>query len=69
MTNSTSGNDVLKDNAKKMTYEGRTITYISDKLEISWNEARSYTPSWRGAKVKLTNRLNKLVPVQSEHDG
>ena len=38
-----------------------TITKISEELGISWNEVRSYTPSWLGAKKKITHRLNKLV--------
>ena len=47
--------------AKAMAREGKTITSISNELDISWNEVRSYTPSWLGAKKKLTNRLVKLV--------
>ena len=61
MANSTANNDALRNDVKKMALEGRTITYISKELGISWGEARRYTSGWRGAKVKLTNRLNKLV--------
>ena len=66
MTNPTSDKDELIEEARKMAFDGRTITRISEDLGISWSEARSYTPSWRGTKVKLTNRLNKLA---SEPDG
>ena len=62
--------ETLREDVRKMAFEGRTITNISEKLGISWNEARSYTPSWRGAKVKLTNRLEWLVkePDQSKRE-
>ena len=52
----------LRDKAQKMALAGMPITRISNELGISWSEARSYVPisSWRGAKVKLTNRLKKL---------
>ena len=61
MTYSTSDKDDLIKKVKQMARDGRTITSISRELEISWNEARSYTPGWIGTKKKLTMRLNKLV--------
>ena len=61
MANSPNSNDELRIKAKKLALEGRTITYISKALDVSWGEARQLTPGWRGAKVKLTNRLNKLI--------
>ena len=61
MTDSTTDKDALIEKAKEMAREGRTISYISKKLGISWSTARSYTPGWRGAKVKITNRLKKLA--------
>ncbi len=61
MTNSSDGKDKLRNDVRKMAFAGKTITSISQELGISWNVARSYTPSWLGAKVKLTNRLDKLA--------
>ena len=61
MADSTMDKDTLIEKAKEMAREGRTISYISKKLGISWSKARSYTPGWRGAKVKITNRLKKLA--------
>ena len=61
MTNSTTDNDALKNQVRKMAFEGKPITYISKKLGITWSQARSYTPGWIGTKKKLTIRLNKLV--------
>ena len=70
MAGSAAGNDELRTQVKKMALEGKTITFISSELGISWSEARSYTPGWRGAKVKLTNRLNKLMsePDQAKRE-
>ena len=55
--------DALTERAKRLAFQGMTITRISEELGISWNEARSYVPngSWQGAKVKITNRLKKLT--------
>ena len=61
MTSSTASNDELRNEVKKMALEGKTITFISNELGISWNEAQGYTSNWRGAKVKITNRLKKLA--------
>ena len=61
MTNSTAHNAALKNEVRKMAAGGMTITKISQELGISWNEARSYTASWQGTKVMLTNRLKSLV--------
>ena len=61
MTNSATDKDTLKEKAKTMAKDGRNITYISETLGIEWGEARRYTGSWRGTKVKLTNRFKKLV--------
>ena len=61
MANEASNNDVLKDKVRKMAAEGKTISRISQELGISWNEVRSYTASWQGTKVKLTNRLKRLA--------
>lgn len=70
MTNSTTDKDALEKKAKAMAREGRTITYISKNLGISWSEARSYTPGWQGTKTKLTRRLKKLVvePDQAKRE-
>ncbi len=63
MSDSTTDKDALIEKANKMARGGRTITEISNELRISWHEARSYlvSSSWRGAKVKITNRLEKLA--------
>ena len=61
MTSSTTGNDELRDQVKKMALEGKTITYISKELGISWSGARRHTPSWLGAKQKITKRLKNLA--------
>ena len=61
MTDLTKDKEDLKEKAKQMAIEGKTISKISEELGISWNEARSYTPGWQGAKVKITNRLNNLA--------
>ena len=67
MTASTMDSISLKEEVAKMTRAGMTITSISKELGISWNEARSLAPttSWRGAKVRITNRLKRL---QNEKD-
>ena len=66
MTDVTTDKDALIEKANKLARVGRTITEISNKLEKSWHEARSYlvSSSWRGAKVKITNRLEKLAKEQ-----
>ena len=64
MVDATTDNDALIEKAREMAKDGQTITSISKKLGISWSEARSYTPGWRGAKVKITNRLEKLAKEQ-----
>ena len=61
MTDLTKDKEDLKEKAKQMAIEGKTISKISEELGISWNEARSYMPGWQGAKVKITNRLNNLA--------
>lgn len=61
MTDSTMDKDALVEKAKKMASEGKTISKISEELGITWNEARSYTISWQGAKVRITNRLKHLA--------
>jgi hypothetical protein len=63
MTDATTDKGALREEVKRMALEGRTITYISKKLGISWGEARSYLPSssWQGAKSKLTRRLKRLA--------
>lgn len=61
MAGSEMDKDTLRKRAREMASEGRTISYISAKLGISWPEARSYTPGWIGTKQKLTRRLNRLV--------
>ena len=70
MTNSSADREALRNDVRKMAFAGKTITSISQELDISWNEARSYTPSWLGAKVKLTNRLHKLAaePDQNKRE-
>ena len=61
-------NEENQEKAKRLAREGRSITFISRELGISWSEARGLVPtgSWRGAKVKLTNRLEKLVTEPDE---
>ena len=61
MTISTADPEALKQMVRQLAQEGRTISSISEELEISWSEAASYTLSWRGAKVRVTNRLNRLA--------
>ena len=62
MADSTTDTAEIRKKVRKMALAGMPITRISNELKISWSEARSYVPisSWRGAKVKLTNRLKKL---------
>lgn len=62
MADSTTDTAKVREQVEKMALAGMPITRISKELGISWSEARSYVPisSWRGAKVKLTNRLKKL---------
>lgn len=50
-----------REQVRKMAFEGKTITAISKELDISWSEARSYTPSWQGVKARTTHRLNQLA--------
>ena len=71
MTDVTTDKDALIEKANKLARVGRTITEISNKLEKSWHEARSYlvSSSWRGAKVKITNRLEKLAKEQDPKKG
>ena len=57
----TDSSDALRNMARQMAKEGKTITAISEHLGISWGEARGYTYGWLGAKTKITNRLNKLA--------
>lgn len=45
----------------RLAREGRTITSIANQLEISWSDASRHTPNWRGAKARITIRLNKLA--------
>ena len=59
MANANMGRSALGKKVREMALEGKTITRISKELDISWNEA--YTLGWRGAKVRITNRLNKLA--------
>ena len=66
MTNPTTDNDALKSQVRKMAFEGKTITYISKKLGISWSQARSYTPSWIGTKKRLTSQLKRLATEPDE---
>ena len=70
MTNANVGDGDVEKKAKEMARDGRNITAIAKELGISWDEARSYTPSFRSAKVRVTNRLNKLAnesdPVKRE---
>lgn len=61
MTNSTADPEALEQKVRQLAQEGRTISSISKELEISWSEAASYTLSWRGAKVRITRRLNRLA--------
>ena len=64
--------ETLEQKAIRLARAGRTITSISEELEISWHEARSYLPngSWQGAMGKVTRRLNKMVsePDQSKRE-
>ena len=70
MTDLTKDKEDLKEKTKQMAFEGKTISKISEELGISWNEARSYTPGWQSAKVKITNRLNNLAtePNQAKRE-
>lgn len=72
MANPKMDDEALRARATAMAREGRTITAISEELGISWEEARSYVPNsnWRGAKVKITNRLKKLAtePDQAKRE-
>ena len=65
---STTDKEALERKAKVLAREGKTITKISNELDISWNEVRSYTSSWLGTKKKLTDRLNKLVAEQDQDE-
>ena len=57
----TDSSDALRNMARQMAKEGKTITAIAKDLGISWGEASGYTTGWQGAKTKITNRLNKLA--------
>ena len=61
MTNSPNDHEEVMAKARTLAREGKTITKISEELGISWNEARSYTLSWLGAKKRITFRLKKLA--------
>ena len=61
MTDSNMSDDALRNIARQMAKEGKTITAIAEHLGISWNEVRGYTYGWLGAKTRITNRLNKLA--------
>ena len=68
MTDPTAVSETDQEKAKKLAREGRSITYISKELGVSWSVARGLVPtgSWLGAKVRLTNRLEKLATEPNE---
>ena len=57
--------------AKQLAQAGRIITEISEEMGITWGEARNLVPnsSWRGAKVRITNRLNTKPRRQTHGKG
>ena len=61
MSDQTVDTEALKQQVRQLAREGRTISSISRQLGITWGEAAGYTTSWRGAKVRITNRLNRLA--------
>lgn len=51
--------------AEQMAREGKTIARISKELGVSWGEVSAHVRSvhalsWQGAKMSITNRLNRL---------
>ena len=68
MTDPTTVSEADQEKAKSLALDGRSIAHISSELGISWGEARRLVPfsSWRGAKVKLTRRLEKLATEPDE---
>lgn len=58
-------NEDQKTIAEQMAREGKTIARISKELGVSWDEVSAHVRSvhalsWQGAKMSITNRLNKL---------
>lgn len=52
----------IRDRARRMAREGKTIVQISEELGIPYWDAWGYVPgSWQGTKKKMTNRINKLI--------
>ena len=61
MKNSKEAKAEIEQKARKMALDGKNITAIKEELAISWSEARSYTDSILGSKVRITNRLKRLA--------
>ena len=57
----TADDKALERRARELARQGMNITSISQELGITWGQARGYTMSWLGAKVRITNRLDHLV--------
>ena len=54
--------DPIRDLARRMAREGKTIRQISEELGIDYSDAWGYVPgSWQGMKKMITNRINKLI--------
>ena len=58
-------NQVQKSKAEQMARESKTIARISTELGVSWAEVSAHVRSvnalsWQGAKMSITNRLNRL---------
>ena len=52
----------IRDIARRMAREGKTVSQISEELGIDYGDAWGYVPgSWQGTKKMITNRINKLI--------
>ena len=68
MTDQVTVGESDQEKVERLARAGMSITNISKELGIGWGEARRLAPvgSWRGAKVKLTNRLRWLAKEPDE---
>ena len=60
--------DSIKEKAKQMASEGKTVPQISKELGVGYWEARAHVvpSSWHGAKLSITRRLNRLIKEKNQ---
>ena len=60
--------DSIKEKAKQMASEGKTVPQISKELGVGYWEARAHVvpSSWHGAKQIITRRLNQLIKEKDQ---